>query len=311
MSTNTSTNNPNNNPIVNPLQPPSKHIASSAEEQEYITDKGFGYVPDVPDFRDKYYQLTGPVLPPEQIPPKKDLRETGFFNFPVLDQGNLGSCTANAISAAITYTMLKQGKTTVQNIDMGMKPPGPTNPTGYFSPSRLFIYYNERVMEHSVNSDAGAMLRDGIKSVNKQGACKESTWPYIIQQFTMKPSAQAYQEAMNYQAIQYSRLINTDINQLKQCIVQGFPFVFGFSVYQSFMSRNVANTGIVPMPNKTERLLGGHAVLAVGYDDAKKVFIVRNSWGDRWGDKGYFYMPYAYITNADLAADFWTITMME
>src|SRR3954469_9285728 len=166
-------------------------------------------------------------------------------------------------------------------------------------------------MENSVDSDAGAMIRDGIKSVNKDGACKETTWPYIIQQFATKPSGPAYKEAQNYQAIQYRRLDNTDITQLKSCLYQGFPFVFGFSVYQSFMSQGVARTGLMPMPSKRERLLGGHAVLAVGYDDSKQVFIVRNSWGPNWGDKGYFYMPYKYITNDDLAADFWTITMME
>jgi C1A family cysteine protease len=289
-------------------------MSSTTSSDEYIKidNKGFGYIPDTPDFRDIYYSVTAPQLPPEEIPPKKDLRtETNFLNFPILDQGQLGSCTANAIGAAITYTMLKQGKTTVQSIDMGMKPPGPTAPNGFFSPSRLFIYYNERVMENSVNSDAGAMIRDGIKSVNRKGTPKETTWPYIISQFTTKPSSEAYKEALNHQALQYRRLDNTDLNQLKQCIAQGFPFVFGFAVYQSFMSSSVATTGIVNMPSKQERLMGGHAVLAVGYDSDKRVFIVRNSWGDRWGDHGYFYIPFDYLTNPDLAADFWTITMME
>lgn len=286
---------------------------NNTAEVAYITDKGFGYVPDIPDFRDQYYSVTSPAIDPSELPPKVDLRtSTTFLSFPILDQGQLGSCTANAIGAAITYAMSKQGKVAVDNITMGMKPPGnPSQPTGFFSPSRLFIYYNERVMEHSVNSDAGAMLRDGIKSVNRQGAPKETTWPYIIQQFATKPSVNAYKEAMNYQALQYRRLDHLDINQLKQCIYQGFPFVFGFTVYSSFMSRAVAQTGIVPMPQQSERLMGGHAVLAVGYDDEKKVFIVRNSWGDKWGDHGYFYIPYDYITHADLAADFWTITMME
>ena len=279
-------------------------------QQQY----GLGWIPDTPDIRDQYFQLS-PELIGQALPPKKDLRtETTFLNFPILDQGNLGSCTANCISAAMTFAMLKQGKmNSVQQLGtMGTKPPV-VNPmeSAYFSPSRLFIYYNERVKINTVNTDSGAVIRDGIKSVNSQGACKETTWPYIIQQFTKKPPGEAYKEALNYQAIQYRRLDNHDINQLKGCLVQGFPFVFGFSVYNSFMTAQVAKTGMMPMPSKSEKMLGGHAVLGVGYDDSKQVFIVRNSWGPNWGDKGYFYMPYKYITNLDLATDFWTITMME
>jgi C1A family cysteine protease len=269
-----------------------------------IVGKGLGWVPDTPDFRDQYFSITAPQPLTETLPSLVDLRNSQLFSFPILDQGSLGSCTANAISAAITYAMSKQGKVSIQNLNMGVKPnTTPETTTAFFSPSRLFIYYNERVMENSVDSDAGAMIRDGIKSVNKDGACKETTWPYIIQQFATKPSGPAYKEGQNYQAIQYRRLDNTDITQLKSCLYQGFPFVFGFSVYQSFMSQGVARTGLMPMPSKRERLLGGHAVLAVGYDDSKQVFIVRNSWGPNWGDKGYFYMPYKYITNDDLAAD--------
>lgn len=284
-----------------------------SNEQQKQLDKGFGWIPDTPDFRDQYFMLSPELVGGKALPPKKDLRtETNYLNFPILDQGNLGSCTANCISAAITYAMSKQGKVVAQAMQMGISPDTkPNEAQGYFSPSRLFIYYNERVMINTVNTDSGAVLRDGIKSMNKQGACKEATWPYIIQQFTKKPSGESYKEALDYQAVQYRRLDNTDINQLKGCLVQGYPFVFGFSVYQSFMTQQVAQTGIMPMPSKKERLLGGHAVLGVGYDDSKQCIIVRNSWGQDWGDKGYFYMPYKYITNEDLATDFWTITMME
>lgn len=273
-----------------------------------------GWLPDTPDFRDQYFMLSHDLVG-VTFPPKVDLRtDTPYLNFPILDQGNLGSCTANAISAAMTFAMSKQGKvTSVQDLaGFGAKPPAvnPMQPA-FFSPSRLFIYYNERVRINTVNSDSGAVIRDGIKSVNKEGACKETTWPYITQQFTSKPSGEAYKEALDYQAIQYRRLNNTDINQIKGCLVQGYPFVFGFSVYQSFMTPQVAKTGIMPMPSKAEKLLGGHAVLGVGYDDAKQVIIVRNSWGPNWGDKGYFYMPYKYVTNDNLSTDYWTITMME
>lgn len=255
--------------------------------------KGLGWVPDIPDFRDQYYQVS-PNLIETGVPPVVDLRQTPELQqSPILDQGQLGSCTANAIAGALTYTMLKQ------------KQP-------LFQPSRLFIYYNERAMEGSIQSDAGAMLRDGIKSVNRQGACKEQpTWPYDIYKFTTKPPGKAYNEAGLHQALQYRRLNNADINQLKACLASGFPFVFGFTVYQSFMTAQVGRTGMMPMPQPHEAVMGGHAVLAVGYDDTHQVFIVRNSWGDHWGDKGYFYMPYSYITNQDLAVDFWTITMVE
>lgn len=281
-----------------------------AQQKQY----GLGWIPDTPDIRDQYFMVSPQTLQ-QQLPPKVDLRtDTQYLNFPILDQGNLGSCTANAISAAMTFAMSKQGKvTSVQDLGtMGSKPPN-VNPMAeaYFSPSRLFIYYNERVRINTVNSDSGAVIRDGIKSVNAQGACKETTWPYITQQFTVKPSGNAYKEALDYQAIQYRRIDNSDIYNVKACLVQGYPFVFGFSVYQSFMTQAVATSGMMPMPSRSEKLIGGHAVLGVGYDDAKQVIIVRNSWGPNWGDKGYFYMPYKYVTNQDLSTDYWTITMME
>lgn len=264
--------------------------------------RGFGWIPDLPDHRDIYLMVDPRLL--QQLPAAVDLRTQEAMKFPIFDQGNLGSCTANAISAAIAYAYYKQSLTQQAQIA-----PAAQNP--FFIASRLFIYYNERVMLNTVNSDSGAILRDGIKSVNRKGAAKETTWPYIPQQFTTKPSQTAYQEAQNYQAIQYRRIDNTDLNAVKGCLAQGFPFVFGFTVYQSFMTQKVAQTGMMPMPSKGERVLGGHAVLGVGYDDTTRTITVRNSWGPGWGDKGYFYMPYDYVTNPDLSVDYWTITMME
>jgi C1A family cysteine protease len=211
---------------------------------------------------------------------------------PVYDQGQLGSCTANAIAGAIQFNRRKQK----------LKPD--------FVPSRLFIYYNERVMEHSVQSDNGAQIRDGIKSVAKQGDCPETDWPYDPSKFATKPSATAYKDALKYQALQYQRVPQV-LNQLKGCLASGYPFVFGFSVYDAFESDVVAKTGVLTMPGPKEKLLGGHAVLAVGYDDTKQVFIVRNSWGSSWGIKGYFTMPYAYLTDSNLADDIWTIRLIE
>lgn len=274
-----------------------------SSDSELISNriKGTGWVPDIPDHRDYMYRVTAPGVDIDQLPPKVDLRELQAMQFPILDQGQLGSCTANAISAAITFCKNKQDNGSRSNI---------VTPIPFF-PSRLFIYYNERYMERTINSDSGAMIRDGIKSVNELGACDEVIWPYIIPRFTKRPSSQSYKEALQHQALMYRRIDNTQLNNLKACLTEGFPFVFGFSVYSSFETKAVAQTGIVPMPQQNEQLLGGHAVLCVGYDDSKEQFIVRNSWGDKWGDKGYFYMPYAYLTDTNLSDDFWCITLVE
>jgi len=179
-----------------------------------------------------------------------------------------------------------------------------------FPPSRLFIYYNERVMAGTADQDSGAMLRDGIKSVAKQGVCPELEWPYEVAKYRNKPSPGCYRHALDHQALTYHS-VRRVMGQMKGCLASGFPFVFGFSVYESFESAAVAKTGKMPMPNSREKLIGGHAVMAVGYEDAGERFVVRNSWGPRWGVKGYFTMPYEYLLNENLSADFWTIRLVE
>jgi C1A family cysteine protease len=208
----------------------------------------------------------------------------------VEDQGNLGSCTANALVGALEFLEIKD------------KVP-------YADLSRLFIYYNERVIEHTTGSDSGAMLRDGIKTLAKQGACSEKKWPYLISKFRTKPTAACYKEALQHQITSYQRLQTLD--EMRACLAEGFPFVFGFTVYESFESQQVAQSGVVQMPQPGERVLGGHAVVAVGYQDAAKRFIVRNSWGPAWGMKGYFTMPYDYLANRDLSDDFWVVRRGE
>jgi C1A family cysteine protease len=252
--------------------------------------KQYGWVPDLPDHRDHLYApaLGAPVALPKSV----DLRPQCPAK--VYNQGQLGSCTANAIAAAYEFDLIKQGATD-------------------FMPSRLFIYYNERAMEGTVGEDAGAAIRDGIKSVNKQGVCKETTWPYSDADpgpFQDKPSVTAYAEGQDYRALAYSR-IPRSLRSMKTRLASGFPFVFGFTVYESFESSGVASTGVVPMPAANEEILGGHAVLAVGYDEVSQRFIVRNSWGPGWGDKGYFTMPYAYLLDENLSDDFWAIRVVE
>lgn len=239
-----------------------------------------GWKPDLPDHRDFQY-VPSKV---KDFPRRIDLRDGCP---PVYDQGTLGSCTANAINACIQFEQLQK------------KDPDA------FMPSRLFVYYNEREMEGTVMTDSGAMIRDGIKSVNKIGVCKEKTWPYNINKFATKPPAKAYEEALNYKSLVYAS-VQQDLNSVRMCLMSGDTFVFGFSVYSSFDEGDVAKTGIMRMPSKYEKLLGGHAVLAVGYDDDKQHIIVRNSWGTDWGDRGYFYMPYEFFFT-NLTSDFWSI----
>ncbi len=245
----------------------------------------YGWIPDLPDQRDFPYARLAAVLPP--LPSQVDLRS---YCSPIENQGKLGSCTACALVGNLEY--LKK-KTSKKLIDF----------------SKLFLYYNERVIRHMQKSDSGASLRDGIKTLVKTGDCLESLWPYEIKKFTIKPSSGAYKNALNYQITNYY-LIHT-IEEMKQTLSAGYPFVFGFAVYESFESKEVKKTGIMPLPEIDERMVGGHAVCAIGYDDKKQYFIIRNSWGSSWGDNGYFYMPYKYISNRSLAADFWTIRDME
>jgi C1A family cysteine protease len=247
----------------------------------------YGWVPDLPDRRDQMFQA--PLAMLGALPPLVDLR-AGCP--PVYNQGALGSCTANAIAAALEFDQIKQKEADI------------------FVPSRLFIYYNERLIEGTVGEDSGAMIRDGIKSVAKQGAPHEALWPYVLKQFRRKPSKAAYKDARTHPAVLYQRLVQ-DIQQLRGCLAAGFPFTFGFTVYTSFESDAVAKSGKVPMPAPSEKVLGGHAVLAVGYDHAKAHFIVRNSWGTDWGMDGYFTMPYDYLLDGNLSDDFWTIQLVQ
>jgi C1A family cysteine protease len=249
--------------------------------------KRYGWIPDLPDRRDRIFAAPAATL--RALPPRVDLRPQ---NPPIYDQGQLGSCTAQAIAAALQFDQAKQRQADV------------------FTPSRLFIYYNERATLGTIDEDSGAMLRDGIKSVAKQGGPHEKLWPHVISRFRQKPDRAAYTDGALHEAILYQRLRQA-VDQLKGCLADGYPFVFGFSVYESFESADVANTGDVPLPDPGESLLGGHAVVAVGYDDPRRRFIVRNSWGTSWGMSGYFTMPYEYLLDGGLSDDFWTIKLVE
>jgi C1A family cysteine protease len=240
----------------------------------------YGWIKDKKDLRDKLYKdiLSDEVLVTTDLPSSVDL--TSKLP-PCYDQGQLGSCTANGIAGALAF--IEKGE----------------------MHSRLFIYYNERALEGTVRQDAGAQIRDGIKVVVKQGACPETMWPYIESKFKCKPSSVCYKNALTDRVISYLKVVG--LQQLKSCLAAGFPVVIGFQVYESFESNAVAKTGIVPMPGKNEQCVGGHCVLVIGYDDADKTFLVRNSWGTGWGINGNFKMPQDYLADPALCTDNWTI----
>jgi C1A family cysteine protease len=243
----------------------------------------YGWKKDLPDHRDVKYTYS--II---SLPEKADLRPDMPL---VYDQGQLGSCTANAGGAAFAYMHKKNQKE-------------------LFMPSRLFIYYNTRMRDNTIKYDAGSTIRSTIKAMVSYGAAHENLWPYDINKFAAKPLVKAYKDGRTNLVVSYYNVPQNEV-AIKTSLAQGYPVVFGFSVYDSFESNKVAENGIVPMPSKDESLIGGHAVVLVGYDNQKRVFIVRNSWGDSWGDEGYCYMPYEYILNRDLAADFWTIRLVN
>jgi C1A family cysteine protease len=252
---------------------------------------GYGWRPDLPDHRDFLFAPQPDLV--RALPRKVDLRPTMP---PVYDQGQLGSCTACAIAAIFEYDQLRQQEPS-------------------WTPSRLQIYYNERVKEGTADSDSGAMLRDGIKVVNKLGVAPETEWPYDIARFTESPPPDVIKAALGNTALEYRR-IPRNLHAMKACLAAGFPFVLGFTVYESFESDAidaVGRTGFMTMPQPQEQVLGGHAVVAVGYTDnesylASNCFVVRNSWGKDWGLGGYFYMPQTYVLDRGLSSDFWVIT---
>jgi C1A family cysteine protease len=248
-----------------------------------ITHSRLGWRPDLPDHRDfKFGDLR--IIADAPLPARLDMTS---LCPPIYDQMTLGSCTANATGGLAHFLMKK------------------FNLRAYV-PSRLFIYWNSRALIGETELDDGATLRDSMKVVTAQGLPPESIWWYNPAKFAVKPSQKVYQSALNERIAAYYRLESTDVEQLRKCLFQGYPFVFGFSVYPSMLTDEVARYGRVPMPSNNEAPVGGHAVMAVGYNHDERYFIVRNSWGKEWGVDGYFTMPYDYLTNLDLADDFWT-----
>jgi C1A family cysteine protease len=260
----------------------------------------FGWIKQKPDSRDykiEQYKITAPKV----LPTKTDLR-AGCS--PIVDQGNLGSCTANAGAGIVDYCEKSEGHP-------------------FLDGSRLLLYYNTRVLEGSpTNQDTGATIRGTLKALAKGGICKETTWPYNVKKFSVAPPVKAQNEAINYKALNYVLLDQPGMSgsavltAIKTQLAAGLPIEFGFNVYESYSQ--ATKTGCFPYPSKGERLEGGHAVMCVGYEDSKQItntidkktttgaLLIRNSWSTSWGDKGYGYLPYEYIIQGK-ASDFWVL----
>lgn len=282
------------------VRPTDRSESSNDTDRLNVT---LGYHPDLPDRRDRclaYLPRTevaelGKRLPllsgKRSLPPR-------VSNIPwcsqVEDQGDLGSCTAQAVVGMMEYMQRRSGKPHVDG-------------------SRLFVYKVSRKLQ-GWSGDTGSYLRTAIKAVAAFGMPPEQYWPYVINKFEEEPSAFLYAFAANYQALKYTRLDPPGVGgkdaleALKRTLASGLGVVFGFSVYSS-----LTNSGEIPFPSEKDKLLGGHAVMAVGYDDnhgKNGALIIRNSWGSKWGYGGYGFLPYEYVEQG-LAQDFWTVLKSE
>ena len=288
--------------------------------------KGMGWLRDYPDFRDHTPNLSqvspklraqgqkdsiramlgkvGVAEPVKALPPTVDLRA---WCSPIEDQGALGSCTANAGVGLVEYFERRAfGK--------------------HIDGSRLFLYKTTRDLLHWVG-DTGAFLRNTMGAMTLFGVPPEEYWPYKIADFDKEPSGFCYAFGQNFQSVSYYRLdpsgtaVNVLLDQIKTYLAAGLPSMFGFTVYSSYGQADA--TGKFPFPTPGEAIAGGHAVDAVGYDDAMKIkntnpgavettgaLLIRNSWGTTWGAAGYGWLPYEYVLKA-LAVDWWSLLKNE
>lgn len=248
--------------------------------------RGFGWRPELPDVRDKRFSVLRASLK-AALPQHVDLRDKMP---PVVDQGQTNSCVGNAIAALVDFL----------HVD-------PVYASGAFMPSsRRFIYWQARAREGWEDTDDGAYIRDGMKSLTAEGAPHELACRFDAAKINTKPQKVAFTQATNRRKIGSYHALET-LDEMKACLAEGFPFVVGITVYTKFLSDDTAQAGEVNMPDpNNERAEGGHAILVVGYDESAQRFIWRNSWGDGWGALGYGTIPYAYLNNRDLADDLWT-----
>lgn len=243
-----------------------------------MTNRTYTWKPDLPDHRDHTFTAAAPTFPSK-------VDRLGMSN-PIEDQGDLGSCTGNSSTSMVEIILN-------------------TPPL-----SRLMAYYDGRLLENNVRNDDGAQIRDVIKGISKYGISTEVLWPYVIAKFKNKPTKKAYADGLKLTAKIGSYQRVPDLVSMKKALAAGHPVTFGFSVPEYFEGDEMATKAFLPFPSKTDKMVGGHAVVAVGYDDTAAVpFIwVRNSWGASWGLQGYFMMDQKWFTDSSrLADDMWTI----
>lgn len=247
--------------------------------------KGLGLVREIPDRRDYPLSAKG-VIKDVVLPESVDLR----LGCPsITDQKTTSSCTGHAVSALCEY---------VTNSQLAPN----------YTPSVLFLYYCTRSLEGTADVDAGASMRATLKAVNTFGVATDESWPFNVKKINEQPPEEAYESATFHQSLQYER-VPLKLFETRYVLSLGSPFVFGFSVYSDF-TEETGNTGIAKLPKSHESLEGGHAVMCAGYSDEDRMFIIRNSWGD-WGQGGYFFMPYEFLTDRTLAFDAWRVIKME
>jgi C1A family cysteine protease len=254
-----------------------EYLACVKEGREMI--RKYGWVRQKLDHRDAIYRW-GATATIQDI----DLRSSPW-NPPIWDQGEIGSCTAHYAAYGFYYCHAAEGKKN-------------------FMPSRLYNYFMARSLEGPTNRDDGAEVRDCVKSAVQFGFPDEKDWPYETNLVTVRPSKAVCDSAKVNITIQYSS-VPQKLNSIISCLTHKIPVGFGFNCYRQF--ENVGADGIVKMPSPTEQPIGGHCCAIVGAKTTEEVFICRNSWSEQWGDKGFFYIPFEYLMNTDLASDFWAM----
>jgi C1A family cysteine protease len=258
----------------------------------------FGWVPDIPDFRDHTVDEFLDTLEP--VPP-------GLASFslrdkepvPPWEQGDLSSCSSHATAFCVQYQRQEQGLLNVV-------------------PSRLFIYYGTREIEGTTEWNVGTSLRDNIKTIVLQGTPPEEMWPYIPAAYSERPPDRAYAAAEKLQALKYAS-VGHDLDVIKRLIYNNLPVALGFTVYQSFYWPECQQEGRMPVPNPDEEVVSAHAVVWMGWDDNMPApnttdlgtLETRNSWGPFWGDAGHLWMPYEFARNSHMSSDYWVVRLVE
>lgn len=251
-------------------------------KHELAIGRKYGWKPELPTAHKKFFM---PKLARATAPVVVDLRSKMP---PIYDQGQVGSCVANATAGAYDYQRGAEG-------------------LAFMSPSRLFIYANARLAEGTaLSNDSGCCISDAVESVSKLGVCPESEWPYIESQFSAMPPTNCYTDALKSLALEKQ---SVDVGDIPAALAEGRPVICGFTLYPEFESTAVAQSGIVPMPGFFELPIGGHGIVIVGCDTTKEIYICRNSWGGTWGQSGYFIVPMAYAQK--FGSDFWTLVKVE